>query len=87
MQREFIREVEFARPEFVVYVLIEPSWLRHTHSDNLIFEWADSYTRDNYSLVGIADGGGNHDAYRWGADVQTYRPRRPEIVLVYRRDR
>jgi hypothetical protein len=37
MQREFIREVESAVPEFVVYVLIEPSWLRHAHSDDLIF--------------------------------------------------
>jgi len=87
MQREFIREVESVTPEFVVYVLIDPSWLRHAHSDNLIFQWADSYTRDHYSLVGVADGGGNHDVYRWEAEVQTYRPRRPEVVLVYKRDR
>ncbi len=87
MQREFIREVESAVPEFVVYVLIEPSWLRHAHSDNLIFRWADSFTRDHYSLVGVADGGANHDVYRWGTAVETYRPRRPEVVLVYKRDR
>ena len=87
MQREFIREVESAAPEFVVYVLIEPSWLRHAHSDDLIFRWADLYTRDHYSLVGVADGGGNHDVYRWGMEVPAYRPRRSEIVLVYKRDR
>jgi len=87
MQREFIREVQTAAPEFVVYVLVEPSWLRHAHSDSLIFRWADSYTRDHYTLVGVADGGGNHDVYRWGAEVQAYRPRRPEVVLIYERNR
>lgn len=87
MQREFIHEVESATPEFLVYVLIDPSWLRRAHSDNLVFQWADSYTRDHYSLVGVADGGGNHDVYRWGTEVQSYRPRRPEVVLVYKRDR
>jgi 4-amino-4-deoxy-L-arabinose transferase-like glycosyltransferase len=87
MQLEFIREVEAAAPEFVVYVLIGRSWLRHAHSDDGIFRWADAYTRDHYALVGVADGGGDHDVYRWGADAQTYRPRRPEVVLVYKRNR
>jgi hypothetical protein len=37
--------------------------------------------------VGVADGGGNHDVFRWGNEVETYRPRRPDVVLVYRRNR
>jgi hypothetical protein len=87
MQSEFIREVESAAPEFVVYVLLDRSWLRRAHSDEHIFHWADAYTREHYSLVGIADGGGNHDVYRWGPDALAYRPRRPEVLLVYRRNR
>ena len=87
MQSEFIREVESAAPEFVVYVLLDRSWLRRAHSDEHIFHWADAYTREQYSLVGIADGGGNHDIYRWGPDALAYRPRRPEVLLVYRRNR
>ena len=86
MQTEFIGEVESANPEYIVYILIERSWLRRAHSDEHIFQWADAYTRDRYSLVGVADGGGNHDIYRWGADAQNYRPRRPEVVLVYKRN-
>ena len=86
MQSEFIREVESAAPEFVVYVLIDRSWLKRPRSDQHIFQWADAYTREHYSLVGIADGGGNHETYRWGADALSYRPRRPEVVLVYKRD-
>jgi 4-amino-4-deoxy-L-arabinose transferase-like glycosyltransferase len=87
MQSEFIREVEATAPEFVVYVLMDRSWLRHARTDDHIFRWADAYTRDHYSLVGVADGGANHDIYRWGADARSYRPRRPEVVLVYRRGR
>ena len=87
MQSEFIREVESAAPEFVVYVLLDRSWLRRAHSDERIFRWADAFTREHYSLVGIADGGGNHDVYRWGPDALAYRPRRPEVLLVYRRNR
>jgi len=85
MQADFIREVETAKPEYMVYVLIERSWLRRPHSDERIFQWADAYTRDHYSLAGVADGGGNHEIYRWGADAQDYRPRRPEVVLIYKR--
>ena len=85
MQGEFIREVESVAPEFVVYVLIDRSWLRHAHSDDHIFRWADAYTRQKYWLVGIADGGVNHDVYRWGTDARSYRPRRPDVVLVYKR--
>ena len=87
MQREFIEEVESAAPEFVVYVLLDRSWLRRAHSDQHIFHWADQYTAEHYSLVGVADGGGNHLIYRWGREALTYRPRRPEVLLVYRRNR
>jgi len=86
MQAEFIREVETSRPEYIVYVLIERSWLRRPHSNEHIFQWADVYTRDHYSLAGVADGGGNHEIYRWGAAAQDYRPRRPEVVLIYKRN-
>ena len=87
MQSEFIAEVEAAAPEFVVYVLLDRSWLRRANSDQHIFHWADRYTREHYSLVGVADGGGNQDIYRWGQDALTYRPRRPEVLLLYRRNR
>ena len=85
MQSEFIREVESAAPEFIVYVLVDRSWLKRPRSDQHIFQWADAYTREHYSLVGIADGG-NHDVYVWGPEAQAYRPRRPEVVLVYKRE-
>jgi 4-amino-4-deoxy-L-arabinose transferase-like glycosyltransferase len=84
MQAEMIKEVESAKPEFLVHVLMHESWNTREHAETRIFDWLESYIPDHYTLVGVADGG-NHDVYRWGEDAATYRSRRPERVLVFRR--
>jgi hypothetical protein len=84
MQAEMIREVESVRPEFIIYVLMRESWDTREGADLRIFDWTDSYLKNYYTLVGIADGG-NHDVYRWGADSMDYRPRRLGVTAVYRR--
>ena len=84
MQAEMIREVESVKPEFLVYVLMRESWDTRSGADLAIFDWTDSYVHKYYTLEGIADGG-NHDIYRWGEDTKGYRPRRPEVTVVYRR--
>jgi len=84
MQTEMIKEIEAVKPEIFVYVIMHESWLTQPHSDKKIFDWAESYIKEQYTLEGIADGG-HHDVYRWGPDAGKYRPRRPEFILVYRR--
>jgi len=84
MQNEMIGEIESVKPEIVVYVLMNSSWLTKPHADLRIFHWADAYLQQNYLLEGIADGG-NHDVLRWGVDAASYRPRQPEVMVVYRR--
>jgi hypothetical protein len=84
MQAEMIREVESVRPEFLVYVLMRDSWDTRLGADTSIFDWADAYVKKYYTLEGLADGG-NHDIYRWGPDSWNYRPRKPEVTVIYRR--
>ena len=84
MQAEMIKEIEAVKPDLLVYVLMHESWLTKTHADMKIFDWMESYIKRNYTLEGIADGG-NQDVYRWGQDAAEYRPRRPEVILLYRR--
>ena len=84
MQEEMIKEIEAVKPEIFVYMLMHESWLTQAHADENIFYWTDSYIKTHYVLEGIADGG-NHDVYRWGPGAADYRPRRPEVILVYRR--
>ena len=86
MQDEMIREVESAKPLYVVYVLSRDSWDTRSGADTHIFDWTDGYVRGNYTLVGIADGG-NRDVYRWGYEAMNYRPRRKEFVAIYQRNR
>ena len=84
MQAEMIKEIEAAKPEFFVYVMMNNSWILDPQADLRILDWTEAYVKDHYRLEGIADGG-NHDVYRWGPDAMQYRPRRPEYILVYRR--
>lgn len=84
MQTEMIKEIESVKPEIVVYVLMRESWNTRQHADEKIFDWMDSYIKNNYALDGIADGG-NHDIYSWGPQAAQYHPRKPEFTLIYRR--
>jgi len=53
MQREMIREVETARPKFLVLVVINTSWLVGPESDQAIFRWADRYCDTDYEQIGL----------------------------------
>jgi hypothetical protein len=89
MQSEMIHEIESVRPEFLVYVLWPASWDTRLGADRSIFDWADQYANDHYTMVGVADGGSRdrRDIYRWDDSASSYRPRRPERILILRRNR
>ena len=85
MKSEYARELVSAKPELLVSVMISGSWI--SPMDNLdigLMAWTDGYIKEHYSLIGIADGG-NRDVFRWGAEAASYRPRRPSVILIYRR--
>ena len=83
MQQEMIREIESARPKFLVLVVMNRSWLPWRDSDKSIFRWAAMYRDANYDEVGlinISDTGTNY-----------YFPRPPNMnpaedhILIYQR--
>ena len=55
MQREIMREVEAARPKYLVVVAVATSWLRWPNSETEIFEWIDRYTAENFRLDGLVN--------------------------------
>lgn len=55
MQEEMISEIESAQPEYLVLVRVSTSWLTHPGSVDRIFKWFDSYYKEYYTVVGIAD--------------------------------
>ena len=51
MQEEMIAEIERARPEFVVYVDDDFSWLPRPNSERKVFDWWQNYWAKNLDLV------------------------------------
>src|ERR1700745_2235451 len=55
MQQEMIREIERARPKYLVSVAIVYSWRRRPNSAEAIFNWANEYVAKNYSAAGFVN--------------------------------
>ena len=51
MQEEMIRQIEEAKPEYVVYVQNKFSWLTRPESERKIFDWWQTYWSQNLELV------------------------------------
>lgn len=51
MQEEMIREIERAKPEYVVFVQNPFSWLMRSESEKTIFNWWETYWSQNLELV------------------------------------
>ena len=55
MQEEMIREIERARPNYLISVVMFYSWLWRPGSERLIFTWANEYTAQNYAAAGLVN--------------------------------
>lgn len=85
MQEEMIRQIEEAKPEYIVWVEIESSWDRDPDSILRIFQWWQEYRRQ-YARVGVADMQRNWETrYRWDAEAAAEGPKEKRNLVVYRR--
>jgi hypothetical protein len=86
MQQEMIREIEAAKPRFLVYVKIPTSWLMRPQSDFSILKWSQSYADAHYNLVGVTeimpDG---TSVYKWVSNIETNRPRPDYWLAIFER--
>jgi hypothetical protein len=55
MQQEMMREIESARPEYLIYAAYKNSWLAHSDSHLDILYWKNQYTREFYDRVGVVE--------------------------------
>ena len=53
MQEEMIREIEAARPQYLIFVKVDESWLLRPESDRKILDWYEQYSKMNYDLVRV----------------------------------
>ena len=86
MQAEMIREIEAARPKFIVAVNVYTSWLNTPYSYPLLVDWTRMYLKEHYQRVGIADIiDKTTTVYRWDRDVEGYYPDSKTYLDVFRR--
>jgi len=84
MQQEMIREIETARPKFLVLIVVSKSWLAGPDSDQTIFRWADSYCDANYDEVGLINISDEGSEYYFSARPANVKPM-ADHILIYRR--
>ncbi|MCL6520464.1 MAG: glycosyltransferase family 39 protein [Armatimonadetes bacterium] len=86
MQREMIKETMASRPKFLIAVCIPTSWMRRRESPTLLFDWFNQYSTDNYQLVGSVEILSlERTEYRWGEELNAYKPKAENRILVFMR--
>jgi len=71
MQREMIRQIETARPRFLVYVKFYSSWMFREDSEKLIVDWLEQYVPSHYRQRGIVEIiTSNKTLYNWNPDAK-----------------
>jgi hypothetical protein len=85
MQQEMIKQIESARPEYMVLVRVSTSWLAKAGSIDLIFKWFNSYQTEHYDIVGVADIFPSGTVWRWDEQAVDYTPSSEYWVAVFRR--
>jgi 4-amino-4-deoxy-L-arabinose transferase-like glycosyltransferase len=85
-QEQMIREIEAARPRYVVLVLMKMSWLETPKSDPTLMQWFERYQAKNLKLVGIVERDRpTHSRFRWNeTELRQSKNARP-VILVYKR--
>lgn len=84
MQEEMIREIDTARPKFLVLVVVGKSWLAGRDSDQTILRWAVRYCDANYDEVGLVNISDRGTDYYFSGRPANVAPA-AEHILIYRR--
>ena len=85
MQQEMIREIERARPKFLILVVMPDSWLQRPESERLIFTWANDYTAQNYTIAGFVNMVAPDRADYYFDSVPLSVPHLGNYILIYER--
>jgi hypothetical protein len=88
LQTQMIREIETAKPKFLILVNIPTSWLRRSDSKKRIFEWFQQYQPKYYRTVAIIEiFPGKQAVYHWSDKAIEYTPRSRFWIIVFQREK
>ena len=85
MRQQMFREIESAKPEYVIVVNISTSWLASPQSNRLIIDWLNRYAKENLELVGLIDIlSGTKTVYYWDLQEKIRSPQSQDFIVVYK---
>jgi hypothetical protein len=86
MQSEVIREIEMAKPKYVVMINLPSSWGIPPFSSRRIIDWGEKFAAEKYDVVGIIDiVDFNTTHYVWDDKVAGYVPVSDVFLSVLKR--
>ena len=86
MQYEMAREIESARPEYLIYVPYQTSWLQQPGSSHYLAGWLEAYVGKHYTKLGVAGYlPGGKLASLWGAAATNAPGLAGQCLSIYQR--
>ncbi len=89
LQKNFIKQVESANADYLVYVNVSTSWFNRYINKAIaypLFEWMHAYQKRYYDIVGVIDMiSRNNSVYVWDSEVIKYRPKSDSFIYVLKR--
>ena len=86
LQQEMIRQIEAARPQFLLYVNLQNSWGGAPTSQLPLVDWQSKYCREFYEQVGkVVFPTGKPPTFCWGTEAIAAAPLRQECIDIFRR--
>jgi hypothetical protein len=86
MQDEMVRQIETARPRYLVFVQCDLSWGVRRGAPRTVLDWAWRYDNTCYRLVGLVDSPWSEPPrYVWGTQAASYSPVSSNLIFVYER--
>ncbi|MFW6222176.1 MAG: hypothetical protein ACOC3T_01050, partial [Bacteroidota bacterium] len=85
LQKQMIHEIEQNKPEILLFINVNTSWLRHPEAPNVIFEWSGKYTNTYYQHAGTIDITNKGTIYKYGAEARQYKPASTQYILLFKR--
>lgn len=86
MQKQMIREIEAARPKYIVVVNVDTSWAIQKASIKQVFNWGERYVQDLYDPAGVIDIIDTETTrYLWEKETVGYIPVSKYVVKIYKR--
>ena len=79
-----MHDIETGRPEYLVVINMDSSWMTWAAGDHTLFNWIHQYT-SSYDLVGVTEIYPNHSEHRWGKEAVAEKPKTLSAIFTFKR--